>query len=1064
MKLHLKYSLNVTVLIISIVLILSVALSSQFRTSMHEMSTTSTETMENKLLEQFKERGVIVTLNFVENIIDPLYKYDMETIYKITKAMKNQKDIKYIYIYDQNGRIIHDGTKTISLFNKALDDEISRKAVESQKLLIQNQEDGILDISSPIMLSDERLGGVRIGLSLESMKSDINNMTGQMNNISNKWIKRNFVTIISTALGITLFGIVLAGYVGRKLSSPIVKLSNAVDRVAKGDLSNKVEVESRDEIGNLAISFNRMTDNLQKTTVSRNDLIKEIEIRKETEGKVRSIAHILEESLNEIYIFDAENLRFIQVNKGARLNLGYSMEELRELTPLDLKPEFTKESFTKMVEPLHKEKKRIIQFETVHRRKDGSLYDVEVHLQSSTFQTIPVFVAIIIDITERKKTETMLQKLFHAVEQSSGVVVITDNKGNIEYVNPKFNQVTGYVPEEIIGKNPRVLKSGRTSTKIYGELWKTITSGNEWRGEFCNKKKNGEIYFESASISSVKNAEGVITHFIAVKEDITKRKEAEAQLKKAKEDAEAASLAKSQFLANMSHEIRTPMNGIIGMTDLILDTELTREQHEYANIICDSAESLLTIINDILDFSKIEAGKLEIENIDFDLRVAIESALGIFAIKAQEKGLEFSCFVAPDVPSLLQGDPGRLKQVLINFISNAVKFTKDGTVSVNVTLVEETGSHATVHFAVRDTGIGIPADKIDRLFQSFSQVDVSDTRKYGGTGLGLAICKQIVELIGGKIGVESEEGNGSTFWFTAVMEKKPHCREQTSFEQCDIENMRVLIVDGNKQARHIFRKHLESLNCRVEEVASAEETIDKLDSSVGEGDPFKIALIDYYTLKTDVESLGQKIKAEPRLRDLRLIVLTSVGERGDARYFQNLGFDAYLAKPIEQSQLQDCLRIVIGKHASSGGSASRQIVTRYSVSEGHKQRVHILLAEDNVVNKKVALHILEKKLGYHVDAVTNGKEVIESLRRFDYDLVLMDCQMPEMDGYDATRAIRDDSSSVRNPDIRIIAMTANAIKGDREKCLEAGMNDYITKPINVRELAAMIERNIVKKR
>ncbi|GJQ58674.1 MAG: HAMP domain-containing protein [Candidatus Scalindua sp. AMX11] len=411
MKLHFKYSLTFTILILSIIFILSGVLASQFRTSMLEMSRTSAETMENKLLEQFEERGGILTRNLVENIINPLYKYDMETMYEITKAVKKQKDIKYIYVYDRKGKIIHDGTKTISFFNSELSDGIRKLSVKSQKFLIQHLEDDILDISSPVMLSDERIGWVKIGLTLKRMKNDIRNMSGQLNTIHNKMVQHNFYTILFTSLGLSFLGIALAGFIGRNLSRPLIKLNSALEMVTKGDLTNIVKVKSSDEIGSLANSFNKMTRDLQQTTVSRNDLLKEIEMRKNTEKRVKSLANILEESLNEIYIFDAKTLKLILVNKGARLNLGYSMEEICNLTPLDLKPEFTAQSFAKMVEPLYEDDKKKIRFETVHRRKDGSLYNVEVYLQNSTFQSIPVFVAIILDITERKKGEKELLKV-----------------------------------------------------------------------------------------------------------------------------------------------------------------------------------------------------------------------------------------------------------------------------------------------------------------------------------------------------------------------------------------------------------------------------------------------------------------------------------------------------------------------------------------------------------------------------------------------------------------------------------------------------------------------------
>ncbi len=594
------------------------------------------------------------------------------------------------------------------------------------------------------------------------------------------------------------------------------------------------------------------------------------------------------------------------------------------------------------------------------------------------------------------------------------------------------------------------------------EIQMALQGEKEFDTEFRVVWPDGTIRNIRALAVVQRDSIGQPLHMIGTNWDITDSKLAEEELRLAKVDAVTANIAKSTFLANMSHEIRTPMNGVIGFTNLLLDTDLSDEQLQFAEIIRKSGENLLELINDILDFSKIEAGKLDIEIIDFDLRTTVEDTTELLAMRAANAGLELICKIDPDVPSKLKGDPGRIRQIITNLTGNAIKFTHEGEVVISAETESDDGESVMIRFSVRDTGIGIPEDRRAAIFTPFTQADGSTTRKYGGTGLGLSISRQLAELMGGEIGVESEEGKGSTFWFTARFARQIQTKQSPEvLEKADITTARILVVDVNATNRTVMTSMLNSWGCRFEAAGDGATALNLLHEAAVQNDPFRVALLDQQMPGIGGRELGRRIKGDPLLKSTLLIMLASLGQRGDAAALKQIGFDGYLAKPIRQSQLYDCIALVLDRAKQITevltSEVSKGIVTRYTVAESVRHDVRILLAEDNMINQKLAQSMLTK-LGYRVDMVANGLEAAQALESTNYDLVLMDCQMPVMGGFEATALIRDKESKVLNHDVTIIAVTANAMAKDREECVEAGMNDYLSKPLKKDDLAAILEK------
>ena len=805
----------------------------------------------------------------------------------------------------------------------------------------------------------------------------------------------------------------------------------------------------------------------------------------QTPADERTMLRTLIDNLpDRIYIKDSQG-RFMMNNIAHMHALGAeSLQVLAGKTDFDFRPRDIAQSsrddedaILRTGQPLYNREERTI----LSTGERGWILTTKVPLIDEAGRTIGI-IGISRDITKIKQAEEALKsseaKFRSLFENVRDGVYQSTPEGKFLTVNPAFVRMFGYDSVDAVLQTSidRDLYADPADRERFREALK---EQGEVRGlEVRLKKKNGDEIIVLENSYAVRSDNGALLYFEGTVTDITSRKKAEERLTEqaellrrqarelisAREAAVEASRLKSEFVANMSHEIRTPMNGIIGMTSLLIETDLSAEQREYAEVVRQSGEALLTVVNDILDFSKIEAGKLTMETLDFDMIAVVEGTIDLFAPRALEKGLELGSLIEGDVLRLVRGDPGRVRQVLSNLVGNAIKFTQSGEITVGVHVLEETEQSVKVRCAVSDTGIGLSEKESARLFQPFSQADGSTTRKYGGTGLGLAISKQLVQMMGGAIGVDSERGKGSTFWWEARFEKQPAGQNPIP-SRTNLAGLRCLIVDDNKANRDIVHHYVTSWGLRNGAAENGQRALEMLRAAAEEGTPYDLAILDMQMPEMDGLQLARLIKAESNLSTLRLILLTSMGNRKTDELKES-GFSAGLVKPIRQSQLFDCIATVMATVSSAdslkaGGCGGGRIgepgeVPRpVSLRSRFENGPRILVVEDNAVNQKVAARMLEK-LGYRTDVAGNGFEALDAMSRTNYEIVFMDCHMPEMDGFEATARIR--AAEGVNRHTTIVAMTANALRGDKEECLAAGMDDYIAKPVKQSDLQTAIDR------
>ena len=970
--------------------------------------------------EMFEENELHVLELLSPSLIRLILSNDMATLHASLNDQMNQHKDHWI---------------SLTLYNA------DNQLIYPIQITPQEYSSQTISITNKLSLSGEQYGHITLLLNWGA------GLDEKTNTITN--IEQFLLFVFGLLFVITSF---LQGII---INKPLLRLKDAAIKLANGDFTSQLPEIQSDEIGQLTQAFDSMRRQLKE---SHTDLHQAITLARFHEERQRAVINTMSDAVITI---DPHGM-IESFNPAAERIFGYDAFEVLNKNISILIPHTDKNHHNNLMErDIASEDSKILgkknEFKAKH--KNGRIIDIEITVSEIKTDDIFIFSSIIRDITEQKKAEEELRIAAIAFNTHEGIV-ITDAESTILKVNKAFTEITGYTETDVVGKTPKILQSDHQDKDFYQNMWQELINKGRWAGEIWNKRKNGEIYPEWLAITAVKDETGTTTHYAANFLDVSEQKNQQLQLQQkakelelAKEEAEQASIAKSDFLANMSHEIRTPMNGVLGMTQLLSDTDLQQEQREYLETIQSSGQMLLSIINDILDFSKIEADKMILESITFNFEKTAFTTLQMFNNKNKKIELLFN--YSQDCPKYVSGDAGRIRQILANIISNATKFTDAGHILLDINCEKTTDNHAQFLVKVEDTGIGISDEAKTKLFKEFSQADSSTTRKYGGTGLGLAICKKLIHLMNGEIGIDSTPGKGSTFWFRITL---PFIKQPSPIPRAKIQNLHTLIVDDNKINRRILTEQLNKFGLQVKAVADGKQALETLRQHAKNSTPFQLAILDYMMPEMDGAILGKTIRNDPDLGGIPLILLTSAGQRGDATHFKEIGFNAYLTKPVNPEILQQTLEAVTGFKEQN---TPHEILTQYSFSDeldktakNIKFTGKVLLAEDDLTNQKVASGIFRQS-GLTLDIANNGHEAIELFVNNHYDLIFMDCRMPEMDGYEATGKIRELETSSHIP---IIAMTANIQPSDQQKCIQAGMDDFLGKPFQVPELHSILSR------